>query len=255
MGVWSIILSMNILKAIFNKFLGLKAWQKVVVVILLASLVSAPFNGGSDSSSDSSSSGASVERSYPVEYVRHAVINPATISVAFNIKNDGTQPITPTCKIKMQDSSGTYKGYDFFDITDAIAANQTKQVVVQLTITKEGAEYVDTFSGDCTATTSDTGTNAGKAVVISDIKNCSDHDEDGWYWGACFKSDQQPMTQMDCTIKALDSSGKTVGTHSYRANTVNDGTVVSYGQDVLWYVMSNKSTVQSIKSFDVKCTL
>ena len=103
--------------------------------------------------------------------------------------------------------------------------------------------------------TSDTGSSARQAVVISEIKNCSDNDEDGWYWGACFKSDQQPMTQMDCTIKALDSNGAEVGTHSYRANTVNNGTVVSYGQDVLWYVVSSKSTVQSIKSFDVKCTL
>jgi hypothetical protein len=114
---------------------------------------------------------------------------------------------------------------------------------------------VDQFAGSCTAKTSDSGSSAGKAVVISSIENCSDHDEDGWYWGACFKSDQKPMTQMDCNIEALDSKGKIVGTHSYRANTVNNGIVVSYGQDVNWYVTSNKSTVQSIKSFDVKCTL
>lgn len=246
---------MEILKKVWTKFLGLKTWQKAVTVILLLSLVSAPFNGGSSDSGSDSSSGSVQARSFPVEYLSHADINPATVSVRFGIKNDSGSPITPSCKIKMQDASGTYKGWDVFDITDPIASGQTKQVVVQLTITNEGAAYVDQFSGDCTANTSDTSSTNGKAVVISDIKNCSDHDEDGWYWGACFKSDQQPMTQMDCTIKALDSSGKTVGTHSYRANTVNDGTVVSYGQDVLWYVMSNKSTVESIKSFDVKCTL
>jgi hypothetical protein len=220
---------MNILKAVWTKFLSLKTWQKAVVVILLLSLVSAPFNGGSSDSSSSSSSASVSERSFPVEYLSHADINPATVSVRFGIKNDSGSPITPTCKIKMQDASGTYKGYDFFDITDPIASGQTKQVVVQLTITNEGASYVDQFSGDCTAKTSDTTSTNGKAVVISGVQNCSDHDEDGWYWGACFKSDQQPMTQMDCTVKALDASGKEVGTHTYRANTVNDGTVVSYG--------------------------
>jgi hypothetical protein len=237
-----------------------KPWFKkkkfIVPLVIVVLAMIGQFTGGSDAPSESSpTTTAEVERSYPVEYLSHADINPATVSVRFGIKNDGTQPITPTCKIKMSDSSGTYSGYDFFDITDPIAAGVTKQVVVQLTITNEGSAYVDKFTGSCTAKTSDTGSSAGKAVVISSIENCSDHDEDGWYWGACFKSDQQPMTQMDCTISALDSNGKEVGTHSYRANTVNDGTVVSYGHDVLWYVMSNKSTVQSIKSFDVKCTL
>jgi hypothetical protein len=246
---------MDKLKAIWTKFLTLKTWQKAVVVILLLSLISAPFNGGGSSDNSSSSSASVQERSYPVEYLSHADINPATVSVRFGIKNDGTQPITPTCKIKMSDSSGTYSGYDFFDITDPIPAGVQKQVVVQLTITNEGSAYVDTFTGSCTAKTSDTGSSVGKAVVISNIKDCSDHDEDGWYWGACFNSDQQPMTQMDCVVKALDANGKEVGTHSYRANTVNNGVVVSYGQDVRWYVMSTKSVVQSIKSYDVKCTL
>ncbi len=247
---------MEKIKAIWTKFLSLKAWQKAVVVVVLLSILSAPFNNdGSSKSTNSGSSNSIQERSYPVEYLSHADINPATVSVRFGIKNDGTQPITPTCKIKMSDSSGTYSGYDFFDITDPIAAGQTKQVVVQLTITNEGSAYVNKFSGNCTAKTSDTGSSAGKSVVISDVKDCSGNDEDGWYWGACFKTDQQPMTQMDCTVKALDGSGKVVGTHSYRANTVNDGSVVSYGQNVLWYVVSSESVVKSIKSFDVKCTL
>ena len=171
---------MDNLKAIWAKFLTLKTWQKAVIVIVLLSLVSAPFHGGKSSDSGDSGSSASVqERSYPVEYLSHADINPATVSVRFGIKNDGTQPITPTCKIKMSDASGTYSGYDFFDITDPIPAGVQKQVVVQLTITNEGSAYVDTFTGNCTAKTSDTGSSVGKAVVISNIKDCSDHDEDG----------------------------------------------------------------------------
>lgn len=247
---------MDNLKALWAKFLTLKLWQKAIILLTIYVLFSSVIGiGGASDSSETSPKAETVSRSYPVEYLSHADINPATVSVRFGIKNDGTQPITPSCKIKMQDTSGTYKGYDFFDITDSIAPGQTKQVVVQLTITNEGAAFVNQFTGNCTENTTDTGSIVGKAAVISDIKNCSDFDEDGWYWGACFKSDQEFMTQMDCTVKGLDSNGKVVGTHSYRANTLNGGVVGSYGQDVRWYVMSTKTIVQSIKSFDVKCTL
>jgi hypothetical protein len=249
---------MDKLKALWTKFLSLKKWQKIVVVILLLSLVSAPFNGGSssDSSSDSSSSTQSVERSYPVSYVRSAAVNPATLSVVFKVTNDGTEPVKPSCTIRMQDSSGTYKGYDTFEIIDPIEGSQTKQVIVQLTITNEGAEYADQFSGECTATTTDTGTNAGKSVVISDIENFSATEgSEGWYWGASFKANQKPMTQMDCTVKALDKNGKVVGETSYRGNTLNDGTVIGYGSDAQSLVDSSKSIVLSIETFDVKCTL
>jgi hypothetical protein len=249
---------MDKLKAIWSKFLTLKKWQKVVVVILLLSLVSAPFNGGnsSDSSSEDSSSTQSVERSYPVSYVRSAAVNPATLSVVFKVTNDGTEPVKPSCTIRMQDSSGTYKGYDIFEIIDPIEGSQTKQVIVQLTITNEGAEYADQFSGECTATTTDTGTNAGKSVVISDIENFSATEgSEGWYWGASFKANQKPMTQMDCIVKALDKNGKVVGETSYRGNTLNDGTVIGYGSDAQSLVDSTKSIVLSIETFDVKCTL
>jgi hypothetical protein len=249
---------MDKLKAIWSKFLTLKKWQKVVVVVLLLSLISAPFNGGnsSDSSSDDSSSTQSVERSYPVSYVRSAAVNPATLSVVFKVTNDGTEPVKPSCTIRMQDSSGTYKGYDIFEIIDPIEGSQTKQVIVQLTITNEGAEYADQFSGECTATTTDTGTNAGKSVVISDIENFSATEgSEGWYWGASFKANQKPMTQMDCIVKALDKNGKVVGETSYRGNTLNDGTVIGYGSDAQSLVDSTKSIVLSIETFDVKCTL
>jgi len=249
---------MDKLKAVWAKFLTLKFWQKALVVfiayVLFASVTG--FGSSSDSSDSSSSSSATVKRSYPVEYLSHADINPATVSVRFGITNDGTQPITPTCNIKMQDASGTYKGYDIFDITDPIAAGQTKQVVVQLTITKEGAAYVDQFIGDCTAETSDTASSAGKELVISDIKNLSAEDgSEGWYWGPNFKVNAEPMTQMDCSIKALDKNGKVLDTHSYRGNTLNDRSVTSYGQNELWYKDSTKAIVLAIDSFDIKCTL
>ena len=214
------------------------------------------FTNSSDNSTETTKVSSTETRSYPVKYLSHADINPALVSVRFSITNDGTQSITPSCKIKMQDSSGVYKGYDYFDITDPIAAGQSKQVVVQLTITKEGASFVDQFIGDCTAETSDTGTSSGTEVIISDIENFSATDaSEGWYWGASFKANQQPMTQMDCVVKALDKNNKVIGETTYRANTLNDGTVIGYGSDAQSIVDSTKSIVLAIKSFDVKCTL
>lgn len=223
----------------------------VVVLYFISTLTNSP-----DNSTESTKPSSIQTRSYEVNYLSHADINPATVSVRFGIKNDGTQPITPTCKIKMSDSSGTYSGYDFFDITDPIAAGVTKQVVVQLTITNEGSAYVDKFTGSCTSETSDTGTSAGKEVVISDIENYSATDgSEGWYWMAQFKADQAFMTQMDCVVKALDKSGNVVGESAFRGNTLNGGYVTAYGPNERADVDASKSVVLSIKSFDVKCTL
>jgi len=227
----------------------------IALLVIILYFISTLTNS-SDNSTETTKPSSTQTRSYPVKYLSHADINPAVVSVRFSVTNDGTQPITPSCKIKMQDSSGVYKGYDYFDITDPIAVGQSKQVVVQLTITKEGASFVDQFVGDCTAETSDTGTSSGTEVIISDIENFSATDaSEGWYWGASFKANQQPMTQMDCVVKAIDKSNKVIGETSYRANTLNDGTVIGYGSNAQSLVDSTKSIVLAIKSFDVKCTL
>lgn len=246
-----------LLLSLWAKFRVLKKWQKAAVILLAYVLLASVTGiGSSDSDSEKSTETASVNRVYPVEYVRHAVINPASVSVVFNVTNDGTQPVKPSCTIRMQDSSGTYKGWDIFEITDEISAGQTRQIVGQLTITKEGANFVDTFSGECKAKTSDSGTNVGKAVEITDIVNFSATEgSEGWYWGASFKANQKPMTQMDCEVKALDKNGKIVASTKYRGNTLNDGTVIGYGPDAASLVDASKSIVQSIKTFDVKCTL
>jgi hypothetical protein len=250
-----------------------KPWFKkkkfiILIAIPVLVVIGQSTGGSEDSSTTSQTSSAEVERSYPVKYLRHAVINPATISVAFQVKNDGTTPIKPSCKIKMQDASGTYKGYDFVDFLEEIAPNQSKEAVVQLTITKEGAAFADQFIGECSATTSDTGTNAGKEVVISNIEDGSWGDDQyeldenkefpedaGFWYGPTFKVDQPPMTQMDCSWTAFDKNKKVVGTHTFRANTLNDGTVTSYGQNEKWYVDSTQKIVNSVDSYEVKCTL
>jgi hypothetical protein len=236
---------------------GSKPWFKKKRFVIPAIFLVLGFIGSlSGNSGSTSNSGGSNLRSYPVSFVRSAVVNPATLSVVFSVTNDGTQPITPKCTIKMKDESGTYSGWDVFDITDPIDPNVSKEIIVQLTITKQGASFANEFTGECSANTTDNATNVGKEVVISDIQNFSATDgSEGWYWGASFKANQKPMTKMNCTVKALDKSGKVIGETSYRANTLNDGTVIGYGSDAQALVDSKKSMVLAIESFDVKCTL
>jgi hypothetical protein len=186
------------------------------------------------------------------------VINPATISFRYRVTNDGTQPVTPDCTVSFQDPSGTYRGYDIFTPVEPIPAGVSQFYIGQLTITKEGAEFATEYEAECSATTTDIGTSAGKSVNISDIQNFSATDgSEGWYWGASFKADTKPNTQMDCVVKALDKDGKVIGETSYRATTANNGLVVAFGNESRekFLVDSTKAMVQSIKSFDVKCTL
>ena len=224
------------------------------LVIFSATLV---LSGCSSSSSNDSSDNtdATKTRMYPVALMNAFAINPATLSIKFSVTNDGSQSVSPQCKITMQDASGTYRGWDIFYL-EPLAAGVTQQIVGTLTITKEGAQYANKFSGECIATTSDSLSSAGKEVVISDIENYSATDgSEGWYWMAQFKADQAPMTQMDCVVKALDKSGNVVGETAFRGNTLNGGYVTAYGPNERADVDASKSVVLSIKSFDVKCTL
>ena len=258
-------LGMDKFKALWVKYRGLKKWQQIVIGLFILGLLSSPFNSGSSdsgtTSTETSSSkdpnvGDSYTRSYPVTVETRAVINPATISFRYRVTNDGTQPVTPECDIRFQDPSGTYRGFDVFTPTEPIPAGVSQFYVGEMTITKEGAEYATEYTAECTATTTDIGSSKGKSVKISDIVNFSATDgSEGWYWGASFKADTKPNTQMDCVVKALDKDGKVIGETSYRATTAMNGTVVGFGSDAKSLVDSTKSMVLAIKSFDVKCNL
>lgn len=223
-------------------------------LILLLSLVSCSSEPNDTSSSKSSQK---VERAYPVNLINYFAIDSDTLSIKFSVTNNGTQTVSPECQIRMRDESGAYRGFNVFYL-EPISAGVTQAIVGTLTITNEGAEYVNEFKGECFASTSDKSSSSGKEVIISDIRNASATDgSEGWYWAAVFKVNQQPMTQMDCSVKALDKSGNVIAETAFRGNTLNDGTVTAYGQNESdkSFVDSTKAIVQSIESFDVKCTL
>jgi len=238
----------------------------IIAIIVAASVLASC--GDSTESESALSESKEIKRNYPIKLINSIVINPATAGLRVSVTNDGTKPVVPSCKVKLQDSSGTYKGWDVFEPTEPILPNQSKQFVIQLTITNEGAYYAKDFSGECSAYTTDTKSNAGQEVVVSNIENASWGDDQyeldenkefpedaGFWYGPSFKVNQPPMTQMDCSWTAFDKNGEVVGTHSFRANTLNDGTITSYGPDENWFIDSTEKIVKSVKTFEVSCKL
>jgi len=96
---------------------------------------------------------------------------------------------------------------------------------------------------------------APKTLAISDIKDVSGFDEENneYYWGATFRiTELEPMTKVNCTVKALDSNGGVLIEESYEGNTLNEGTIIKYGEEGL--STTTKEIVEAISSFDVSCS-
>jgi ABC-type glycerol-3-phosphate transport system substrate-binding protein len=77
------------------------------------------------------------------------VVNPASVNVNFTITNEGSTAGIPNCKVKVQDESLTYSGYDYPIITTPIAPGETLSGNINLTITNEGANYITSGGVTC----------------------------------------------------------------------------------------------------------
>lgn len=217
-------------------------------VLAVAALVS-----GCSSSGVSESQQEAVNRSYPTTVESAAVISPSEISVAFRVKNDGTTPIEPSCKVKATDNTGTYKGV-YMGIQDSIAAGVSQRLVASIKISNEGAEFATEITAECSATTTDTDSSAGQGVSVSDVSECGGDDGSTWYWAPCFKVDAEPKTMMNCTADALNVDGEVVATMTYQATTLNDGTAIGYG-DNSGTQDTTAEIYKSISSLAVSCSL
>jgi len=96
---------------------------------------------------------------------------------------------------------------------------------------------------------------APRTLAISDIENASEFDEDNneYYWGAYFKiKELDPFTRVNCTVKALDKNGGVLIEDSYEGNTLNDKTIIKYGEER--FTTTTKEIVEGISSFDISCT-
>jgi hypothetical protein len=95
---------------------------------------------------------------------------------------------------------------------------------------------------------------ASAQVQIVDVQNCSATDStEGWYWGACFKGkDIEPTQKLDCEVDALDAQGNVILSDSFEGNTLNDGTIIKYGEE--GFLDTTEANVKAISSFNVSCS-
>jgi hypothetical protein len=78
-----------------------------------------------------------------------------------------------------------------------------------------------------------------------------DDEDNAWYWGAMFRTDEAPMTKLNCKVDALDKSGNTILSEGHQYNVVNDSTVIRYGEDNL--PTTTKEIAKAIDSFNIYC--
>jgi len=69
------------------------------------------------------------------------VVNPETLGVIFHVKNTGKVAGSPLCTIQVSDQNDTYSGSDALTL-NKIQPGQTVTSADNLTITKQGAQYV-----------------------------------------------------------------------------------------------------------------
>ena len=247
-------------KSVFLKKRNIK--RIVIAAIVVTFLIISFASGGSTTStntSTSTSSETSHTRSYAAKVDGSAVINPASLAVRFTVTNDGTQTVTPSCTIDAKDPSSTYHGYDIFEI-NPIKAGGVEHAVGNLTITKEGSSFITDIKISCTANTTDSASSAGKAVAVTGIStdgfSAYDSDAKSWYWGVTFKAvGVDKNTRLTCTQIAFNKAGKEVVRHSYSAVTVNDLTVIAYGQDEIAMPDTTKAIAKAIVNIKVSCVL
>ena len=89
-------------------------------------------------------------------------------------------------------------------------------------------------------------------IEVSGVRECGGNDGETWYWAPCFSVNLEPFTKMTCKVDALDSEGETVATMTNKFNTLNDGTVVGYGEDTGTQDVPEE-LYRAIKSLDVSC--
>ena len=116
-------------------------WWIVVGVLIFAYFVTYFGDSGSGSGTSKTTFMGSV---FTID-----VINPATVNVVFQLRNVGSVNGIPDCKVKVQDVSGTYSGYDYPIITKEVKPMETILGNVNLTIRNQGASYVTEGSVTC----------------------------------------------------------------------------------------------------------
>lgn len=78
-----------------------------------------------------------------------------------------------------------------------------------------------------------------------------DDEQNAYAWTPIFKYPVSPTTRMTCEISGLDKDGTPVVADTFEANTLNDGTVIYYGDKR--YDTTTKEIADSIATYKIAC--
>jgi hypothetical protein len=114
-------------------------WLLIVAMLVLGYLVATYTGAGS----------TTTKTTFMGSVLKIDVVNPATVNVLFQFRNVGSENGIPDCKVKVQDVSGTYSGYDYPIITTEVKPMETISGNMNLTIRNQGASFVTEGSVTC----------------------------------------------------------------------------------------------------------
>jgi hypothetical protein len=77
------------------------------------------------------------------------VLSPADLAVTVRVTNTGQEAGTPTCTVQASDPTNTYIGTDVGTLSKPMAAGSYSVYVDNVTITKQGAQYVTNVTVSC----------------------------------------------------------------------------------------------------------
>lgn len=115
------------------------------VIVFLAVSISTSLFGGKNSS-DSMENG---QRKYGATATTKKVDSPATLIVAFDVTNNTDKVGEPFCSVSAKDSASSYKGLANKQMPP-INPGETKGGYVSMTVTNQGAAYVNIVTVTCT---------------------------------------------------------------------------------------------------------
>lgn len=88
--------------------------------------------------------------SFRARVADYTVIDPADLAVTIKVTNTGKAAGTPDCTVQASDPSGADSGINEGTMSSAVRPGQTVTTVMQVTITHQGAQYVDQATVSCT---------------------------------------------------------------------------------------------------------
>src|SRR3989344_8550274 len=127
-----------------RRVVGIVSITTIMLVIL--SLV---FGGGSKPKEQPETKAAKFSAGLQPGDTSMQVVNPASLRVFLRVENTGDAEGKPECTILANDSSGTYHGSSTLNKTSPVKPGEKWDFATVLTITKEGAQYVNNVKVEC----------------------------------------------------------------------------------------------------------